>query len=200
VRWHGVTMPNIYRSRRRVRTKEIGAESVSGVMVSPIPAVPSDGRGLLRAAAISLTVEKRSPTLGPHMSLPWILGGMLAKLLPDGTWPSVWPRTYTGWWTGPARGGKCRWVEKKDPQAQQRIMVCSLFFISFLKFSNSYFKQKLDSDFKFKHQLGCTTQNSIMKSNGFIYINTCLTTCFKYKPHTPILFIYFKEVMYLNVY
>jgi hypothetical protein len=34
---------------------------------------------------------------------------------------------------------------KKDPQAQQRVMVCSLFFISFLKFSNPYFKHKLDS-------------------------------------------------------
>jgi hypothetical protein len=30
-------------------------------------------------------------------------------------------------------------------------------FFSFLKFSNSYFKHKLDLDFKFKHQLGCTT-------------------------------------------
>jgi hypothetical protein len=33
----------------------------------------------------------------------------------------------------------------------------------------------------------------------WIYINTCLTTCCKYKPHTPILFIYFKGVIVLNV-
>jgi hypothetical protein len=47
VRWHGVTMPYIYRSRRRVCTEEIGTESVIGVMVSPILEIPSDGRGLL---------------------------------------------------------------------------------------------------------------------------------------------------------
>jgi hypothetical protein len=36
------------------------------------------------------------------------------------------------------------------------------------------------------------------KSFYWIYINI-LTTCFKYKPHTHILFIYLKEVIILNV-
>jgi hypothetical protein len=62
--------------------------------------------------------------------------------------------------------------------------------------------QTLILNFKVGHQLGCTTQNSLMKCKGFIgfFINICLTACFKYKPRTPILFIYFKEVIYLKVY
>ena len=100
--------------------------------------------GLLRAAAISMTVEKRSPTLGPHISLPWILGGLLARLLPDGTRPSVWPCAHPGWWTGPTRGGKCRWAEKGSAGPTASYGLFS-FFISFLKFSNPYFKHKLDS-------------------------------------------------------
>ena len=42
-----VTVPYIYRSRRRVRSEETGAKSDSGATVSLIPTVPSDGRGLL---------------------------------------------------------------------------------------------------------------------------------------------------------
>jgi hypothetical protein len=101
--------------------------------------------GLLRAAAISMTMEKRSPTLGPHISLPWILGGLLARLLPDGTRPSVWPCAHPGWWTGPTRGGKCRWAEKKIHRPNSELWSVLSFFISFLKFSNPYFKHKLDS-------------------------------------------------------
>jgi hypothetical protein len=101
--------------------------------------------GLLRAAAISMTVEKRSPTLGPHISLPWILGGLLARLLPDGTRPSVWPCSHPGWWIGPTRGGKCRWAEKKIQRPNSELWSVLSFFISFLKFSNPYFKHKLDS-------------------------------------------------------
>jgi hypothetical protein len=43
-----------------------------------------------------------------------------------------------------------------------------LFSILVFKISNSYFKLKLDSGFKFKHQSRCTTWNSSMKCKGFI--------------------------------
>ena len=56
--------------------------------------------------------------------------------------------------------------------------ILNFYFSFFFKFSNSYFKLKPNSGFKFKHQLRCTTWNSNMKCKDFIghYLKFCLTT------------------------
>jgi hypothetical protein len=78
-----------------------------------------------------------------------------------------------------------------------------LFFIPFnISIPNS--KSTLNPYFEFQSWTSIRVHNSEFphEMQGFywIYINICLTTCFKYKPHTPILFIFFKDVIYVNVY
>jgi hypothetical protein len=72
----------------------------------------------------------------------------------------------------------------------------------FISIPNS--KSTSNPYFEFQSWASIRVHNSELphEMQGFywIFINICLTACFKYKPRTPILFIYFKEVIYLKVY
>jgi hypothetical protein len=131
------------------------------------------------AASVTELEWKMKLTTGTHWQ-----NSACQKTLSGGTHPTVSVMEHArgeGWAVGPwcrrhelpGRLGEGKWVSRGKFGPRRRFEFLSffsflLFSILVLKFSNSYFKLKLDSGFKFKHRSRCTTWNSSMKCKGFI--------------------------------